>query len=94
MSGSGLRPRAEHNRRFRKIKEDVKVTAEPGQLTILTDPEIEIGTELRVADAAGIQIQVEDGDVVGDHHSARDDLDTGLLEDGLPHAVHLEAVHL
>ena len=89
-----MRPRAEHDRRFRKIKEDVKVTTEPSQLTILTDPEIELGTELRVADVAGVQVQVEDGDVVGDHHSARDHLDTSLLEDRLPHAVHLEAVHL
>ena len=93
MSGFWLWPRAEHHWVFRKIKEDVKVATQPGKFTILTDPQVELGTELGVVDAAGVEVQVKDSDVVGDHHPARDDLDTGLLKDGLPHAIHLEAVH-
>ena len=55
-----VRPCAEHDTQVGEIKENIKISAHPGQLTVSTDVQHEAGCEGSVSDAAGVDVEVED----------------------------------
>ena len=89
-----VRASAEHHTQVGEIKENIEISAQAGQLAVSADLQEEAGGEGSVGDTAGVDVEVEDGCGVARPHAVRDDLHAGLLQDGDPHAGHLEAVHV